>query len=86
MSERVYPLGETDYRGNTSRVAPITPRPEPTCQRCGSSLIGRLERRYLRAQTRWPFATLEVEVFLCPCRNGTRRIITRPVEEGAAIE
>jgi hypothetical protein len=50
------------------------------CRHCGSDLAGRLEHRYVRQDRRWAERQLLVEVFLCPCRNGTRRRIERPLE------
>ena len=54
-----------------------------SCRRCGSDLAGRLERRYTRQDRRWAGRWLQVDVFLCPCGNGTRRRIERPLREAA---
>jgi hypothetical protein len=76
-------FADAEFRGRTS---PAPDRPALTgvlCLRCGSSLIGRLAKRYVRRQGKWPYQRVEVEVFLCPCRNGTRRRFERVLKEVA---
>ena len=68
------------YFGNTPPQPYMREAEGIECKRCGSDLTGRLERRYVRADGRWPGRQLLVEVFLCPCRNGTRRRIERVLE------
>ncbi len=75
-------IDDAPFYGKTSMARPALVEKERRveCRRCGSSLQGRLERRYVRATKSWPYQEL-VEVFLCPCRKGTRRSVTRPLEE-----
>lgn len=84
VTDQLAQLDGLDFAGKTS--APPTEPPyerSVSCRRCGSDLAGRLERRYVRRPTTWPYEPQTVEIFLCPCRGGTRRRVERPAKEGA---
>ncbi len=81
MTDQLTQLND-DFTGKTS-AAPTEPPYERsvTCRRCGSDLAGRLERRYVRRPTTWPYEPQTVEIYICPCR--TRRRVERATKEAS---